>query len=246
MWSARVSLWVPFVPWLLFDISDRNSGIGPEDSAILAAGIAALLWVTYLPVRRSGWPLALGVLLFGGLAGSLGTFGQSILEGYDRALAFAVLAVALGVSSFTSPFTLESLRRQLPTNGPLDLSFLKANRRLTLMWSICAAGVAASLALGPKHGHPISATILDWFIPSALTAFAGVLATQLFNREASTAHRVTMRTAFGLFDIELSMDPQRIEFGAPNPHPPQKKTPSSSTALLAIPEPAPERSVSKK
>jgi intracellular septation protein A len=237
MRSARPSLWVPFLPWFVFHISDRNAGIGPEKSAVLAAGTAIVLWLTYFLLHKSGWLSGLGVLLFGGLAAQFGALGGSTLDGYDRALAFVVLALALGASSLTRPFSLECLRVQVPTNRALSTGFLRANRRLTLWWSIFAAGIATSLALGPKHDHPMSATIFNWFIPIALVALAGALATQMINREASTADPVTMRTAFGLFDIELAMDSGGIDFGArrlhlprgqllhpTNPHPPSPTT----------------------
>jgi hypothetical protein len=167
------SIYVAFVPWILFSVIDRRD-------SLLAASVVALVASVLIaaPGLRAGRPKTLEL----GAVASFAAFTvvaliadpgvDDTLTRYARAIAAALLAlVALG-SLLSTPFTEQYARERVDRRYWSSPVFAKVNRELTLMWGLVFLALVPSHivagAIDTRRGN----TIFNWVIPIALIVLA--------------------------------------------------------------------------
>jgi hypothetical protein len=167
------SIYVAFVPWILFSIITRRLEV---ESAALVALVASV--VIALPSVRSGRPKLLeiaAVVAFVGFtivafAGDDAT--RDWLARYARAVSAALLALIAFGSLLRTPFTEQYARESVPRQFWSSPRFKQINRQLTAMWGavfvlMVPSHVVAGL-IDTRRGN----TIFNWVIPVALIILA--------------------------------------------------------------------------
>jgi hypothetical protein len=197
-----LSIYSPLWPWLVFVVADRNGGIGPQWSGVLAVGLSMVLIVTDVVLRRNHPLLYVGASLFAGQAVLLLMLTDPDgLDRYDRAFVVAALAVALAASSVVRPLTIYSLRDRVPVNWTSKPDFTKANRQLTLAWSGCAGAVAGSLAVGAQQSHAAWTTTFNWLVPMAFAGLAVILTNRLVAMEGIVRAETNVSAVLNWFEL---------------------------------------------
>lgn len=166
--------YVDVVPWLLFMVIDRRSGLGLPWAAVAAAGcgggIAA--W-SYWRDRRTpiGW---VAVATFGPLAviGLVANQPAQWFEPTVRSASVAVLAMAALVSLRHRPLSEAYTSERVPPPRRAESAFIRVNRRVTAGWAATAILVAASFGGDAFVASPVGLTVFDWVLPIVVIACA--------------------------------------------------------------------------
>jgi hypothetical protein len=165
------------MPWLVFLVIDRRSGLSVAWAGGCAAACSMVLvaWA-YWRGRRA--PLArLSLVLFGlvFVAALASTQWDGDIR-VSRSLSLLVLSAAAFASLRFTPLC-EAYTTPLVAPGVQDLPrFRRVNTEMTLAWaigSLLAGGSCASAAI-VEHGGDLAFTFMDWVIP-LLLAVATVL-----------------------------------------------------------------------
>ncbi|MGH9082646.1 MAG: hypothetical protein ACRDY3_00935 [Acidimicrobiales bacterium] len=165
-----LNAYVDVVPWIVFVVVDRHSGMGPGWAALSAAacgcGIAG--WS-----RWRARPSLLGVVavtVFGSVAVVV-VLDDQTSQWFEPALR-AACVLALAVTAFWSlsarshhPLSQPYTADRVPPGHGSDPAFARVNRRITAIWGAAVSLVALSfgcVALGPSD---FTLTLLDWVVP---------------------------------------------------------------------------------
>jgi len=165
-----MTLVLGFVPFILFSLVARVS----DDLALWIAFAAsfALGMRAFLETRVLKTLDAAGTLLFGSLALYKGFVQPGLASGAVQLVVHAGLLAVMVVSLFLhEPFTLQYSREQVLPESWKTKSFLRANNRLTAIWVLALAVMAAidaAALLTPDVSYTLAAT-------AALVALAGAL-----------------------------------------------------------------------
>lgn len=172
--GAHSTIWLAFVPWLVFAVISRRDT--PE--AAIVVGLLAAVAVA-IPGFRAGRPkilelgtiaffVAFGVVI---LAADPGSHG--FLPRYARAIAAAGLAlIAFGSLALGSPFTEQYAREQVDRSRWDSPIFRSLNRRFTALWGGVFLVMACSHVVAGAIDTRRAETIFNWVIPIALVVFA--------------------------------------------------------------------------
>jgi hypothetical protein len=167
------SIYVAFVPWLLFSVITTHAEV--RAAAVIALLAAILIAV---PSLRDGRPkaLELGTIaafaVFTVIALSADAETRDWLARYARGIAAALLALIAFGSLLRTPFTEQYARESVPEEFWSSPRFKSINRQLTTMWGfVFLLMVPSHIAAGAINTHR-AATIFNWLIPVALVVFA--------------------------------------------------------------------------
>lgn len=177
------SMLLGLAPWVVFSVLVERIGEGAVGVAALLA-FAGSLVLTAVGAREKGGIKvidATGVVTFGVIA-LLGFFGPSTLDApladFGRGGSAFVLAMIMGVSVLTVPFTEQYARDTVDPKYWSSPVFRAKNKKISAMWAVAvfvmaichvtAGALAAGSAFG---GNPPGSALLNWVIPIALTVW---------------------------------------------------------------------------
>ncbi len=168
------SIWLGFVPWLLFAVISRRDT--PE--AAIVVGLVAAVAVA-LPGLLRGRPkiLEFGTIaffvLFGVIVFAVDPGSNDFLARYGRAIATAGLAlIAFGSLAAGHPFTAQYAREQVDRSVWDTDTFRVLNRRFTALWGAVFLAMACSHVVAGAIDTRRAETIFNWVIPIALVVLA--------------------------------------------------------------------------
>jgi hypothetical protein len=157
------------LPWVVFVIVDRNSGLGVlwAASISLGCGVGVLALAAY---RKEHVFCGLGfVLTFGStlIAYSLLTSPAfHTLEPFARSVVSAGIGLVLLASLLVAPASKDHLRSLTVPPFWDTMEFERANMRVTARWGLTMLAIAAAYgAEAAISGGPIVRTACDWLIP---------------------------------------------------------------------------------
>ena len=166
--------YVDVVPWLLFMIIDRQSGLGVSWAAASAAacGLGIAAWSHWRRRRTPiGWVAlaTFGCLIVVGVAANRPTtwFEPVIRSGSVAVLAGAALA-SLGQRPLSEAYTVD----RVSPSRRAEPAFAAVNRRITAAWAVAAVLVAASFGAEVFAPSSVGLTVFDWVLPIAVVACA--------------------------------------------------------------------------
>lgn len=174
-------VFVGFVPWIVFSLFATRLGPGAVGAACLLALIVAVGLIVR-SVHSGESPKLLevtGAVVFLGL-GLLSVADpgvDSLLAGYGRAIAAAILAAVIFLLLPVMPFTEQYARETVPRQYWHTREFRAINRRISAAWGAVVAVMAASHAVAgtfevPDPGvgllHRPVDLLFNWVVPGLL------------------------------------------------------------------------------
>jgi hypothetical protein len=157
------------LPWVVFVIVDRNSGLGVlwAASISLGCGVAVLARAAY---RKEHLFCGVGfVLTFGStlIAYSLVTSATfHTFEPFARSVVSTGIGLVLLASLLVAPASKDHLRSLTAPPFWSTMEFERANMRVTARWGLTMLAIAAAYgAEAAVSGGPIVRTACDWLIP---------------------------------------------------------------------------------
>lgn len=158
---------VDVVPWMLFVVVDRQSGLGLAWAAASAMGCgAAIAGWSHWRQRRTpiGW-LSIGV--FGALVvvALIVDRPAQWFEPTLRAASVSCLGVAALVSLRWRPLSEGYTVERVPVHRQAELGFARVNRRITVAWGIAALCIGGSFAAEALTPSAVALTVFDWVVP---------------------------------------------------------------------------------
>lgn len=163
--------YVDVLPWIVFVIVDRKSGLGLSwaggTSALCAVGV--LGWSHWQGRRDlAAW---VGVVLFAGcFAAGLAVPGWAAHFAAVRPIAVAVLGATAFASLRASPLSRAFTAGQVRPSVRDDPRFLRVNFQITRAWGSGCAVAAASYCIPLVSGSPVALTFSDWVLPLVVAA----------------------------------------------------------------------------
>ncbi|HVO55637.1 MAG TPA: hypothetical protein VMT37_14590 [Solirubrobacterales bacterium] len=164
------SIWLGFVPWLVFVVISRRD----TPTAAVVVGLLAAIAVA-IPGIRAGRPkiLELGTVaffvVFGAIVIAADPGSHDVLVRYARAFATAGLAlIAFGSLALGSPFTEQYAREQVEESQWSSPAFHAVNRRLTALWGAAFVAMTCSHVIAGAIDTRRAETIFNWVIPIVL------------------------------------------------------------------------------
>ena len=164
------SVWLGFVPWLLFAVLCRRDTL----QAAVVAGLAAALAIS-APGVLAGRPkiLELGTVaffvVFVLVVFAVDQGADDFLNRYGRAIATAGLASIAAVSLLIGrPFTEGYAREQVDPSLWKTQRFAEVNRLFTVGWTLAFLAMSASHVIAGAIDTHRAETIFNWVIPIAL------------------------------------------------------------------------------
>jgi hypothetical protein len=168
--GVHPSIWLAFVPWILFAVLTRRDTL----QAAVVVGLAAAVLIG-LPSVLAGRPkiLELGTVLFFAIFVVVVLIvdpgADDFLSRYGRAIATAGLAAIAALSVLIGrPFTEQYAREQVDPSLWGSERFKDLNRRFTLGWALVFAVMACSHVVAGAIDTHRAETIFNWIIPIAL------------------------------------------------------------------------------
>lgn len=164
--------YVDVVPWLVFMVVDRHSGLGLSwaslSGAVCGGGVAAWSQVRHrqTPV---GW---VAVVTFGGLA-VVGLVANQPTMWFEPAMRSASIAVLAGVALLSlrrRPLSEAYTGDRVPPACRAEPAFAAVNRRITAAWAMAAVLVALSFAADAFVSSSVALTMCDWVLPIVVVA----------------------------------------------------------------------------
>jgi hypothetical protein len=171
--DSHSSIYIAFVPWLLFSVITRRFEV--EDAAVIALVASIAISV---PSLRAGRPKVLetgAIIAFVGFtivafAGDDAT--RDWLARYARAVSAGLLALIAFGSLMRTPFTEQYARDSVPREFWSSPVFRRVNRQITAMWgAVFVLMVPSHILAGAIDTHR-AFTIFNWVIPIGLVVFA--------------------------------------------------------------------------
>jgi hypothetical protein len=167
------SIYIAFVPWILFSIITRRLEV---ESAAVVALVASV--VIALPSVRAGRPKLLeigAIVAFVGFtlvafAGDDAT--RDWLARYARAISAGLLALIAFGSLARTPFTEQYARESVPPEFWGTATFRHVNRQITAMWGVVFLLMVPSHIVAGLIDTRRAFTFFNWVIPVALIVFA--------------------------------------------------------------------------
>lgn len=168
--GVHPSIWLGFVPWILFAVLCRRDTL----QAAVVVGLGGALIVS-APSIRAGRPkiLELGTVLFFVVfvlvVFAVDPGADDFLNRYGRAIATAGLALIAFVSLLIGkPFTEQYAREQVDPALWGTERFVQLNRRFTLGWALVFLAMACSHVVAGAIDTHRAETIFNWVIPIVL------------------------------------------------------------------------------
>jgi hypothetical protein len=168
--GVHPSIWLGFVPWILFAVLCRRDSL----QAAVVVGLVGALLVS-LPSVLAGRPklLELGTVLFFVvfvlIVFAVDPGADDFLNRYGRAIATGGLALIAIVSLLIGkPFTEQYAREQVDPSLWSSDRFIQLNRRFTAGWALVFLAMACSHIVAGAIDTHRAETIFNWVIPIAL------------------------------------------------------------------------------
>lgn len=158
---------VDVLPWILFVVVDRRSGLGLGWAAAssMASGAVLGAWSRW---RGRGTPVPwVAVGTFGTLCGVALVLdvNGAWFEPTLRSGAVLVLGVAAALSLRWTPLSEHYTQEQVSSRRQADPEFRRVNRRITALWSATALLVAVCFSAVAAASSAIGLTVFDWVLP---------------------------------------------------------------------------------
>lgn len=164
------SIWLGFLPWVLFAVLCRRDTL---QAAVVAGLIGALL--VSVPGILAGRPklLELGTIAFFAIfvlvVFAVDPGADDFLNRYGRAIATAGLALIASITLLIGkPFTEQYAREQVDPSLWETARFKVLNRRFTAAWAAVFAVMACSHVVAGAIDTHRAETIFNWVIPILL------------------------------------------------------------------------------
>ena len=167
--TVGIRAYIYFLPWVLFVIVDRSSGLGVlwAASTSLVCGVGILALVAY---RKEHLFCGVGfVVTFGSTLISYALMTNDAfhtLEPFARFIVSMGIGVVILASLLFTPASEDHLRSITAPSFWGTEEFRRANMRITSRWGITM--LAVSIVYGAEalsSGGPIVRTVCDWFTP---------------------------------------------------------------------------------
>lgn len=211
--------YLSLLPWLVFDLALRNTGLDVDWASAIALGATATVVVFVgrgRPSPLDAWAALVFVSLFG-LA--LSDHGGSSFRPDARGIATGACAVLFGASLLWTPLTERYVRSVTAPRQWNGAGFKQLNRKLCATWAASLALVGGSqLLAGHVSKVPVATTGLAWLIPLAVLVSLAVYTDGAIGRhlDADEPSIAELVTTFGELD-ELARASARRRMSA-TPH----------------------------
>ena len=170
---TRPSIYIAFIPWILFSVVSRHDTLAAATIVALIAAIAVAA-----PGIAYGRPklLELGAVFtfaaFTSAALVVDPAGGDFLVRYARAIAAGALALIALLSLLGTPFTEQYARETVPRELWGSPRFRQVNRRLTLTWACVFVTMVPSHLIAGALDTQRANTIFNWIVPIVLIVWA--------------------------------------------------------------------------
>ena len=164
-----------FLPWLIFAVVDRSTGLGAAWAGAMAVICAGLGLIAWAHARQLELLDVGAVVLFGSIATSsfvLRAGPGTTFEEYSRSFSMAGLTILLFVSLCSVPVVEQYTRNAIPWRLRQDLAFRQINRALTLEMGGAALCITVCFVIGGTLRGPVGATVFNWIAPIVLIGFS--------------------------------------------------------------------------
>jgi hypothetical protein len=204
------SIYVAFVPWLLFSVITTHAEV--RAAAVIALIASVLIAV---PSLRGGRPKALEIAtIIAFLALTIIVLvadeeTRNWLARYARGIAAALLALIAFTSLLRTPFTEQYARESVPEEHWSSPRFKEINRKLTTLWGfVFLLMVPSHIAAGAINTHRAE-TFFNWVIPVALVVLAIKQQEKISGQDEDTAGAPFERQLLDLAGPQLGRGPLR-------------------------------------
>jgi hypothetical protein len=164
------SVWLGFVPWILFAVLTRRDTL----QAAVVVGLVGALAVS-APSILAGRPKILEIgtvaffVVFVIVVFAVDSGADDFLNRYGRAIATCGLAVIAATSLLIGkPFTEQYAREQVDPSFWGTARFRDINRRFTIAWALVFLAMAVSHVVAGAIDTHRAETIFNWLIPIGL------------------------------------------------------------------------------
>jgi hypothetical protein len=164
------SIWLGFVPWILFAVLTRRDTL---QAAVVVGLVGAL--VVSAPGVLAGRPKILEIgtvaffLVFVVVVFIVDPGADDFLNRYGRAIATAGLALIAAISLLIGrPFTEQYAREQVDPSLWRTARFAEVNRNFTIGWVLVFLTMAVSHVIAGAIDTHRAETIFNWVIPIGL------------------------------------------------------------------------------
>jgi hypothetical protein len=168
--GVHPSIWLAFVPWILFAVLCRRDSL----QAAVVVGLAAAVVIS-LPSVLAGRPKILELstvaffVIFVVVVFAVDPGADDFLNRYGRAIATGGLALIAAVSLLVGkPFTEQYAREQVDPSLWGTERFLRLNRDFTAGWALVFLAMACSHVVAGAIDTHRAETIFNWVIPIGL------------------------------------------------------------------------------
>lgn len=159
------------LPWAVFMVVDRKSGLGMGWAAGSGAVSGALLlaWAYWHGRRSSAGILAVGLF---GMMGVVTLIVGSPADHFigARAVAMGALAIAALVSLRWSPMSEIYTSANISATARADDRFHQLNFAITAAWAVGALLIAVSFSAVVFDRSPVAVTFFNWVLPLGIGA----------------------------------------------------------------------------
>lgn len=159
------------LPWLVFIVIDRKSGLGVAwaGGCAAATGVLLRLWAYWHGRRAPAASLAVAVFCASWVAALLVPWWDDQLS-MSRSAAVLALSVLAFLSVRFNPLSDAYTSAQVAPGALGHPGFHRVNVEVTMAWGIGALLVSVSFAAGDLDKGPVGLTILSWVVPLVLAA----------------------------------------------------------------------------
>ena len=158
--------YVDMLPWVLFVVIDRKTGLGAGWAGVCAAlaALALCAWA-YWQGRRAPLP-RLALVIFGacGIAGlAYAPWGALIV--IPRSASVLTLSLVAFASLRRSPISTAYSSANVTSRTRRDPRFAQVNRDITAAWAVAALVVAVSFSAPTLFDASVPWTVFGWALP---------------------------------------------------------------------------------
>jgi NADH:ubiquinone oxidoreductase subunit 6 (subunit J) len=184
-------IFIALVPWILFTVLASHSSLKLGSLVALAAAV-----VIAIPSVRSGRPKVLevgAVVTFVGFVVVAFVADSSTAHDvarYARGIAAGVLALIAFASLFSTPFTEQYAREQVPQEYWGSSRFKAVNRKLTTMWACIFAAMVPFHIIAGAVDTRAGNIVFNWAIPLGLVVWGIKQSSAAGEAEARPAQRM--------------------------------------------------------
>ncbi len=170
---AGPSIYIAFVPWILFTVVARRDSLLAATIVALVAAVAIAI-----PGFLAGRPKTLEVgtiIAFAGftvVALATNPGEQDWLSRYARAIGAGLLALIALASLLATPFTEQYARETVERRNWSSPVFKRVNRELTLTWALVFAAMVPSHLIAGAVDTRRAETLFNWVVPVVLVVWA--------------------------------------------------------------------------